>query len=270
MKQYLRKIASKFNDIKFRYKLVATYVCIGLLPVFVLGMFCYSQSRKQLMIREKNNVNDYLMQSVASLDNQLEIYNNLSKYVAFNSNVADVVNRDCQNITDKLKQYQEDLDPVLLSLKYCHSGLRQVTIYSDKIKVAHDTFVAPMSKIRDNDWFDEVAASAENVWFADREKKMAFSARTLPLLEQNGNHGILYMSVDYNTLFENFTKMSNKNYGFFVTDEDGTVVFEYQSFDEHNDNFQLTMEELHDASTDKYTIVNTTISQGNWNVYLWN
>ena len=91
MKQYLKNKLGKFQDIKFRRKLIITYIFVGVIPIIVLGTFCYSRSRHQLIEREKSNIKDYMQQAASTLDNQMQIYDNLSKYLSFNPKISQVV-----------------------------------------------------------------------------------------------------------------------------------------------------------------------------------
>ena len=73
--KYLRK---KFKDMKIRYKILSTFILIGVIPMLILGFFSYAEVRKLLIRQEQSNMSDYLNQAIMSADNQIQIYNNLS------------------------------------------------------------------------------------------------------------------------------------------------------------------------------------------------
>lgn len=269
MKEKLVKWIRKFNNIKFRHKLVLTYFCVGVIPILVLGIFCYQQSRSQLMEREQNNIQDYMMQSVSGLDNQMRIYNNLSDYISYNQTIAQVVSYDYKSYYEMYQQFNEVLDPILSSLKYFHDDVNKVTIYTKNDIVKHDTTIAPISEIKGTDWYPKVENSREILWFADAGKKTVFSSRNMSMLKQCDCEGILYINVDYNSMFSNFSQMSSKNYGVYIVDDNGNKIYEYHNFDKKNRAMKLSYPQLFTKASSKYTIVHATTSVSGWKVYLY-
>lgn len=269
MKEKLVKWIRKFNNIKFRHKLVLTYFCVGVIPILVLGIFCYQQSRSQLMEREQNNIQDYMMQSVSGLDNQMRIYNNLSDYISYNQTIAQVVSYDYKSYYEMYQQFNDVLDPILSSLKYFHDDVNKVTIYTKNDIVKHDTTIAPISEIKNTAWYPKVENSKEILWFADAKKKTAFSSRNMPMLKQCDCDGILYINVDYNSLFSNFSQMSSKNYGVYIVDDNGNKIYEYHNFDKKNQNMKLSYSQMFSQSSSEYTIVHADTSVSGWKVYLY-
>ena len=80
-----------FRNMKFRNKLMLTYFIIGIGPVVLLGTFCFFQTKNILVEREQENLQTSLIQSVADMDNQIKIYNNLSDYSSYNQTISEVI-----------------------------------------------------------------------------------------------------------------------------------------------------------------------------------
>lgn len=246
-----------------------TYIFIGVIPILVLGIFCYNQSRHQLMEREKNNIQDYMQQAVSSLNNQMQIYDNLSDYLSYNQGIAQVVGYPYKSYYEMYEQFTQDLDPLLASLKYFHNDVNQVTIYTSNDVVKHDTTIAPVKEIEHTKWYQAVRESKQILWFVETKNKEVYSCRTMPQLEQTNCEGILYINVDYTSLFESFRNMSSSNYGVFVVDGSGDVIYDYQKFDEKNEGLKLTYSQLKSKSTTEYTIMNTQAHYNDWTVYVY-
>lgn len=54
----------------------------------------------------------------------------------------------------------------------------------------------------------------------------------MPIMEQNKQKGILYLDVNYDTLFSGFDDISRDGYGLYVIDKAGNVLFEKDTFDQ--------------------------------------
>ena len=269
MKQFLKNKLGRFQDIKFRRKLIITYIFVGVIPIIVLGTFCYSRSRHQLIEREKSNIQDYMQQAASALNNQMQIYDNLSKYLSFNPNISQVVGYPYKSYYEMYEPFTQELDPLLRSMKYIHSDLKQITIYTSNNVVVHDTTIAPMSSIKDTSWYPKVMGSKKILWFVEPKEKQAYSCRMIPKTNKDDCDGILYINVDYDALFDSFKNMSSSNYGVFIADNEGTVIYDYQKFDRQNQDLKLTYKELQNQSLKSYTVLNTQTAYDEWTVYVY-
>lgn len=269
MKRFLKSILGRFQDIRFRRKLIITYIFVGVIPIIVLGTFCYNQSRQQLIEREKNNMQDYMQQAVSTLNNQMQIYDNLSDYLSYNEGIKQVVGYHYKNYYEMYEHFKEELDPLVLSMTYFHNNVKQVTIYTNNKVVKHNTTIAPISEIEDTQWYSDVKESRKILWFVDKENKQTFSCRSMPSLKKVGYDGILYISVDYNSLFESFRNTSSSNYGVYIVDGEGKLIYDYQKFDKDNEKFSLTYSQFVNENLNAYTVMNTTAAYSDWNVYVY-
>lgn len=229
------RIGQWFKNAKIQKKIMIIYICIGTIPILLLGLFASGQERKTLMEREHRNIEDSVSQGASQLKSQILVYNNLSDYIAFNQPISDVLIGDYDNIFSMYEQYTATVDPVLSSLKYFNPNINQITIYLDKNIVKHDTMVDSLQTIEGEKWYrqNESSLSQKVKWIIDAENKTSFSARTMPIMEQNKQKGILYLDVNYDSLFAGFDDISRDSYGLYIVDKKGNVLFEKDTFSEN-------------------------------------
>ncbi|WP_455056698.1 cache domain-containing sensor histidine kinase [Jutongia sp.] len=229
------RIGQWFKNAKIQKKIMIIYICIGTIPILLLGLFASAQERKTLMERERRNIEDSVSQGASQLKSQILVYNNLSDYIAFNQPISDVLIGDYDNIFSMYEQYTATVDPVLSSLKYFNPNINQITIYLDKNIVKHDTTVDSLQTIEGEKWYrqNKSSLSQKVKWIIDAENKTSFSARTMPIMEQNKQKGILYLDVNYDTLFAGFDDISRDSYGLYIVDKKENVLFEKDTFAEN-------------------------------------
>ena len=249
------RIGQWFKNAKIQKKIMIIYICIGTVPILLLGLFALSQERKTLMERERRNIEDSLSQGASQLKSKILVYNNLSDYIAFNHPISDVLIGDYDDIFSMYEQYTATVDPVLSSLKYFNPNINQITIYLDKDIVKHDTTVDALHTIEGEKWYREYkdSLSQKVKWIIDGKEKTSFSARTMPIMEQNKQKGILYLDVNYDTLFSGFDDISRDGYGLYVIDKAGNVLFEKDTFDKKAGNKTGTKKDGKDQSTQNGT-----------------
>ena len=202
------RIGQWFKNAKIQKKIMIIYICIGTIPILLLGLFASGQERKTLMEREHRNIEDSVSQGASQSKSQILVYNNLSDYIAFNQPISDVLIGDYDNI---------------------------FSMYLHKNIVKHDTMVDSLQTIEGEKWYrqNESSLSQKVKWIIDAENKTSFSARTMPIMEQNKQKGILYLDVNYDSLFAGFDDISRDSYGLYIVDKKGNVLFEKDTFSEN-------------------------------------
>lgn len=267
----MKRMIKFFRNMKFRYKLITTYILLGIIPMTIMGLVWYNQTRIILMKQEKSSIENYLTQAVSNMDNQLRIYNNLSDYIAFNQQISHVVSHEYDSYYDMYNQFSNVLDPMLASLKYFHSDINQITIYTKNNVVKHNTTLAPITEIENEDWYKIIKGNNDIHWFVSQDEKKVFCARNIPTLENNYEVGVLYVQVDYEKLFESFKQMNDSNYGIFIMDELGNNIFNFDQFEDPNKSRKMTFDEFNKGIGKEkiYTIVTAHSVNNNWTVSLY-
>lgn len=236
----------KFQDMKLTGKLIVIYMLAGLVPVAITLGITYMEMRKILWDRETTILKSYVSQTTDAMDNALEIYNNLSKYISYNQSIAKILNAD-QSAYKNYEQFSTVIDPLLASIMYFHDDVNQVTIYTDACDVKHGSTIAPFSDIPDNiDIYENLDNNIH--WYIDAESHTAFSISRMAMLEQRGAKGVLYVGVDYDSVFQPFyTDTMFNNYGLVIEDEDGNTIFSKNTFAENRAAYELDDEQFHAA-----------------------
>lgn len=267
----MKRMIKFFRNMKFRYKLITTYILLGVIPMTIMGLVWYNQTRTILMKQEKSSIENYLTQAVSNMDNQLRIYNNLSDYIAFNQQISHVVSHEYDSYYDMYNQFSDVLDPMLASLKYFHSDINQITIYTKNNVVKHNTTLAPITEIENEDWYKIIKGNNDIHWFVSQDEKKVFCVRNIPTLENNYEVGVLYVQVDYEKLFESFKQMNDSNYGIFIMDELGDNIFNFDQFEDLNKSRKMTFDEFNKGigKENIYTIVTAHSVNNNWTVSLY-
>lgn len=257
---------------KIRYKILSTFILIGVIPMLILGFFSYAEVRKLLIRQEQSNMSDYLNQAIMSADNQIQIYNNLSEYISYNDTVAKILSYEYDSYYEMYEQYTKVLDPMLSSVKYFNDGVKQFTIYADNdTLVKHDTTIVPMEDISDAVWYKQIlrSDSRDINWLVRKGEKEVFSVRLMPAMQKLDTTGILYVKVDYDKLFESFRDMGDSQYGVYVVNDQNDILFETTSYETDQEK-PLKLSSILNRSDvcDAYTIVSADMMTG-WKVWFY-
>ena len=213
------RIVSWFRNVRLGYKLAIVYALSGFLPVVAVLSVTYVQMKQILLQNERNSMESYLYQALASMENKLAIYTNLNNYICYNQTISQVIGYQYDSVYEMYNQLVTILDPMLASLKYFHNDVGKATIYVDKDMIKHGDTLAPISEIIDTNWYRSVADSGEMQWFVDKNEEIVFGVSPMSMLKRYGLDGILYISVEYDSMFETFKQTLQNNYGIVIFDE---------------------------------------------------
>lgn len=266
------RIVSWFRNVRLGYKLAIVYALSGFLPVVAVLSVTYVQMKQILLQNERDSMESYLYQALASMENKFAIYTNLNNYICYNQTISQVIGYQYDSVYEMYNQLVTILDPMLASLKYFHNDVGKVTIYVDKDMIKHGDTLAPISEIIDTNWYRSVADSGEMQWFVDKNEEIVFGVSPMSMLKRYGLDGILYISVEYDSMFETFKQTLQNNYGIVIFDEKGNAVYEKAFFDKKYREYELNAAQLLDQKKNQeneYTILSETSSVTGWTACLY-
>lgn len=268
------KLIQFVKNLKYRYKIYGALICVSLIPVIILGYFCYNETTSLLLEREKQNMESSLTQVSSSLTSQIKVYTNLANYISFDKTITEVLEMEGVSYFQMYDKYTKVIDPLLSAPKYFHKGIKQITIYSGNIQIEHDTTIAPLSKIEEEPWYLDFKENKGTNWtmeYIDENKVLLL--RKFPRL--NNQDAILSIVLEYDQLFQSFREAVLPNSVLFMTDNKGRVIFVEKNLtnkdkDREWEEIQLgkILSSNINMQSEVYTCVQKDISTIGWNLYL--
>ncbi|MCI9058537.1 MAG: hypothetical protein HFH52_01915, partial [Lachnospiraceae bacterium] len=76
-----------YKNLAFRKKVFLSHLAVSLIPVVILGVFCYFQTRRLLIQREREVLKETLEQSVLRMDASLETYQHVMENLVWDVNI---------------------------------------------------------------------------------------------------------------------------------------------------------------------------------------
>lgn len=252
------------GNMKMRYKLMLIYLCIGFLPFFILGVVFYIHVRNLIIEEEYMSSLNYVTQATQSLDNNIKIYNSLSDYLSFNQVISNTLTYQYEDTYDLYQQITKVIDPSINSIKYFHNDVKRITIYTDNHDIKHDTIIAPIDTIKDQEWYEKASLSSQIQWYVDKDNQIAYSVRKMPMLDRQGVEGILYIEIDYQDIFQSYSLGEFSDYDLFVLQNNQTLLYEEHR---HEKEKSMTLEELSQLEkTENKNFIQYTSEETGWSI----
>ena len=221
-------INRKFRDLPLIKKIMFIYIVISVIPILILGIVMVHQEMTSIRNRARESVQQSLTKAAGQMTTDVRIFDNISDYIAYNQPVSNVLSGNFSGSRYELyEQYNRIVDPILTSPTYFSSGINRLTVYVDRDIAAHSTSVAPLSEIADEKWYIENLGDFQDAskWLIDAKEKTVRNVRLMPLMEQSGSRGLLYLEIDYNSFFNEFKGICQKGQGLYIYDSTGKVAY---------------------------------------------
>lgn len=263
--QIWRAFKQRIGDFRFQTKIKLSFLLVSMIPVIVLGSFCFSKTRSLLVQQAKADLNATLTQSVLAVNNQLDVYNKFMNFLSFNQEIVNAANNTYTSEYEMYDQLTNVIDQNFYTARYLNPGVEQITLYTGTNLPQHGNTVIPIDEIKRTSWYPNVMKSVDVLWSAS-EKNIYSVRRILSTKQRNPKDNILFARVNYDKLFRTFEPLQSHGSEIIILDSSGNTVYSSRA-NRENPDFPVTAK-LH-WHGESYTVLSSTVQLAGWNVYLY-
>lgn len=231
-------ILQKIRDMSFRKKCFIASLVVGLIPVILLGSFCYRQMRRSLMDRERTGLRETLNREGAALEEKLSRYLQSAHYICWNNNITQGLGRDYKYVSDMYLFYRDTLDPAISVTRGLNPEISQITAYTEGGLNPHANRLRPLSDVAEEPWLEEVLRDYQDHWYVSGES-ISIIAQIYDL--PPGKTTVVKMDFVYEATFASMQLLYENAYGIFLTDRDGELIYSYATPDMHGASVDLAL-----------------------------
>lgn len=208
---------------KYRYKLTILLIFTSLVPMTVLAL--YSHGRQSIMVRnsELEDMQSIMEQTKESIDSQTAVYASLLNYLTYSPDIEEIIKeKDIDNYS-AYEKYTEIADPLLSIPKAYHDAIKSIELFADSIKISHEYTLAPLDKMKEAWWSEELKDDVRIQWEVDQDRKEVAAVRKI--YSSQKLDAVLCITLDYNKIFQPFTNILTEENGGIVTNKKGTILY---------------------------------------------
>ncbi|BFH14378.1 hypothetical protein WJ0W_001395 [Paenibacillus melissococcoides] len=227
-------LKARIRDMKFQTKIKLAFLLLSLIPVIVLGGFCFFETRSLLLAQAEADLKANLEQSVQAVNNQLNTYNKIITFLSFNQAIINAANHTYDSAYTMYDQLKNVIDQNFYTAQYLNPDLKRITLYTGTNLPKHGSTVIPIAEAANASWYPQVMTTTENLWFFDGTKMFSVG-RIFNTKQRNPKDNILYTEVDHASLFQSFESLQANGAQILVTDAGGDAVYSSEKRDGHTE-----------------------------------
>lgn len=158
-----------FQDMKYRSKLILLCMLVGLLPLSIMGIFCYSQTLHLLRAQELAALEASITSISDTLGAKTTIYQNLLTYLAHANPLAEFPSYNDANAYAQYDYLTYTLDSFLNATYLQHPEISQITIYNADGSMTHGKQLQSITELAKERWYSQSAISNTPFWYRSQD-----------------------------------------------------------------------------------------------------
>ncbi|CAM4227653.1 two-component system sensor histidine kinase YesM [Paenibacillus endophyticus] len=257
------------NKWKIKHKLFISYIAVIMIPLMILGIYSYQQS-KQLQVQQSNIVlQDSLKKMEDSLTYKLQRFNAAIELISYNPNFSHIFNEEYKSYYDMYIDLQDTVDPLLNTALFLNSDIARITIYTENNLTERMNSIMPISKVEHEFWYKESLNSADTHWYAEEGK--IFGVRRIFGDINYDKKNLIYMELIPEFFFNSLKPSELNGSTVVITDPQMNIV--YASDDSQAQLAavrQLLQQSKQKPNTEnsQYIWLNRTMKESGWTISL--
>ena len=261
-----------FKDMTFRHKIFIICLLISLIPVIILGSFCYHQIRRLLIEREETAITETLIQECYSLNNKTDGYMNAMNHILWDNNVQQALSKSYTSNYDMYLSFRDIIDPLFATIRSLNEDFNAITVYTDNPINPHGNELRPLDDIKDTSWFSKIGTHPKPFFYISPDSREMLLIGKIQESSQPYTN-VIVINIKYNKAFSSMESLYEQSYGIVLLDENEAPIYTHYAFMDTQKNHILSAAQLTGNDSRElahaYVIKNTQELQHGWQLYLY-
>ena len=138
-------VSKRFFNLKFKHQLLATYLLVSLIPVMILGVFSFNQSRSLLYSSKEKDLNFYFEKANVALNDTIKTCEDVLTEIATNPTYLNIFNNQYDSEEELNREVVTSLEPHLYNLKNFYPYIREITFFTKNNLPSYRTVIRDYS-----------------------------------------------------------------------------------------------------------------------------
>lgn len=211
-------IKNKFNDIRFRNKLLLSHLVIALIPILLLGLLSFIQSYRIQMKELRSEAEASLEQVANIMDYKINRYNTLSEFMVLNRNLSQIFTKDYEeNYFNMYLDFRDILEPLISNIRLMDENIEAITFYTSGELLGIRDNILPIGDLKSKSWYDGFRGRR---WIVDGEKLYLVQE----LISNPKDSNFMVISIQHDSIFADLDKLS-EHVAVHIEDAEQRVIF---------------------------------------------
>ncbi|MDF2961638.1 MAG: hypothetical protein K0S39_3373 [Paenibacillus sp.] len=264
-----------FRNMRFKQKLILSYLVVSLIPIALLGTYSYNQSKLFLRKQVIQGLQDTVGTMARGMNDKTEQYERTVDSIVMNTGLQRIFGTNYTSLTLLSEDLRKYLDPYFSMIKNLNSDISRLTVYMPDSMPEYGDFILSLNRIKsDSQWYNAAIQQKKTGWHLDTGELVVY--RQFPTILYNNMAGVLYVKLNKERFFESLSSVSSVDSardGIFISDRQHNIVYSNRS---GADTFQQQMlqlpaqfEDTADIGGTRYIVINEPLRHSDWTLHYY-
>lgn len=260
------------GKISIRKKLVISFTLLVSVPIFILGIYAYRESNRNLIHQTEETMSNNISRLVIEMDNKFQRENDFVKSQAYNLRLREALEKNPYD-NEKLAQVLNDsVEPGLWYFITSDVNIKEIKIITPYIHNPIGKFLEPAEIYENEEWYQKQQEIFKTSWYVEDERLMAYRT-ILDSATSSRMLGIMRTEFYLNRFIEPITSLNYLGNGICVVDAKGNSIYKRSVENEQVENAVQkviqTLQPGQDQSNDQYILKSASVAASGWEIYYY-
>ncbi len=269
----IRKLMKWFlGKASIRKKLIISFSISVSIPIIVLGVYSFSESRKNLLIQTEKTMENNSLRIADEIDFKLKKEEGYAKYLAYNLNFRKVIENKPNDNISIAQTLNDTVEPIFWYFITSDDYIKEINIYTPNVSGEIGSFLKPSNFVEEEEWYKKSQKSFKPFWSYE-DGKLFITRSILDTATNSKVIGVLRIGLFMSIITEPLENMDFLDNGIIIKDNSGNIVF--KKLMKNSKINELVLENiLNIKSGDNlkekgYLICENNIDASNWQVFYY-
>ncbi|MCD9025713.1 sensor histidine kinase [Cohnella silvisoli] len=259
-----------FRHLRFKYKLVWSYVIVVLIPMLALGTYSFKQTQKYSLEQIRLALSDNARKAAEDINYKFQKYSAIADSISYNKQIADIVNIPYTDVFTLYLQLTGLYDPLVENLLTYNEDINRIILYTDNNLPGRMNSIQSIERLRNALWFEEVIKSNRTHWKYENGK--LFGIKRMMIDPGSISVSLLYVELKYESVIGSLDNGQSREYSVLITDGEENVIFPHNEWPGGSDaREEMNASDAHLVLKDgiqknQYITISNPIPEAGWTI----
>ncbi|WP_308636499.1 sensor histidine kinase [Paenibacillus silvisoli] len=212
-----------FRNLRFKYKLIISYIIVIIIPLVSLGFYSLHQAETYLLKQTEMTLNDNVKKAADDINYKFNKYNTIMESISYNTRIINILNMSDDSLYSLYQQLTDVYDPLFDDLKSFNEDINQIMVYTSNPLTERANSIQSLERLKDKSWFQALLKSDHTQW--NYEQGTLFGMRRMANRYGSPFIHVLYMDINRDQVFGVLGLSESRNHGVVITDQEGNDIY---------------------------------------------
>ena len=252
-----------------RTKLIISFVVLVSIPVFILGVYSFHVSNRNLLEQTEKTMDNNLGRLVMEMDARFGRETDFTKFLAYNLTFRETLEKNPFDNVEIAQVLNKTVEPIFWYFISSDSNIKGIRILSPYIHSEVGSFLEPSAAYEEEEWYQQHQENFRTEWTVEGES--LYATRTiLDTATTSRPIGVMRTEFFLNRMLEPARSMDYFSNGILIADGEGNVIYRKDSPDTRiGDQIQAGIGNMDQMRVPGCILKTRTLESTGWNLYYY-